>query len=135
LPLADRRGDHAAQSRASRARRPDRSRFGRHRQLARRRGKRRGYDLEPLRARQVEQVDFERFDQILAMDDDNLRELKRLCPPEFQSKVRLLMEYAPTGAERVVADPYFGGDAGFDRVLDVCEQACDGLLSALQRNF
>ncbi|CAB3784112.1 low molecular weight protein-tyrosine-phosphatase [Pararobbsia alpina] len=92
-----------------------------------------GYDLEPLRARQVEPADFQDFDLILAMDEANLRELRRLCPPEFQSKVQLLMEYAPQPAERVVPDPYFGGLDGFERVLEACEQACTGLLSTLQR--
>jgi protein-tyrosine phosphatase len=99
---------------------------------ARQCGARHGYDLEPLRARQVELLDFERFDLILAMDEANLRELRRLCPPEFISKVRLLMEYAPKGAGRVVPDPYFGGRDGFEHVLEACEQACAGLLTTLQ---
>lgn len=102
---------------------------------ARKYGARRGYDLEPLRARQIEPEDFELFDLVLGMDDANLRELRRLCPPEFQSKVHLLMEYAPDAGDRVVADPYFGGGDGFDRVLDACEQACSGLLRTLQRGM
>jgi protein-tyrosine phosphatase len=100
---------------------------------ARQCGARHGYDLEPLRARQVEPADFEDFDLILAMDEANLRDLRRLCPPELQSKVRLLMEYAPQTGERVVQDPYFGGGDGFERVLQACEQACTGLLGVLQR--
>ena len=102
---------------------------------ARQYGARRGYDLEPLRARQIEPEDFERFDLILGMDDANLNELRRLCPPEFRSKVRLLMDFAPEATVRVVADPYFGGGDGFDRVLDACEQACSGLLRTLQRGI
>jgi protein-tyrosine phosphatase len=100
---------------------------------ARQCGARHGYDLEPLRARQVEPADFQDFDLILAMDEANLRDLRRLCPSELQSKVRLLMEYAPQTGARVVPDPYFGGREGFERVLEACEQACDGLLGLLQR--
>ncbi len=100
---------------------------------ARQCGARHGYDLAPLRARQVEPADFEAFDLILAMDEANLRDLRRLCPPEFQSKVRLLMEYAPRAGARVVPDPYLGGRDGFERVLEACEHACDGLLGVLQR--
>jgi len=89
---------------------------------------RRGYDLSSLRARQVERVDFERFDLILAMDWHNLRELSQLCPPEQRHKLRRLMEFSPPGLGDVVADPYYGGRDGFEKVLDVVEQACEGLL-------
>ena len=57
----------------------------------------RGYDLAALRARQVEAGDFERFDLILAMDWQNLHELKELCPAAYQYKLRRLMEFAPPG--------------------------------------
>jgi protein-tyrosine phosphatase len=99
---------------------------------ARKHGAGRGYDLEPLRARQIDASDFERFDHILAMDNANLRELRRLCPADLQSKVRLLMDFAPGQSGTEVADPYFGGTDGFERVLDQCELACDGLLGALR---
>ncbi len=79
---------------------------------ARRHGARRGYDLAPLRARQIEPADFERFDLVLAMDDANLRDLHRLCPPAFQSKVRLLMEYAPEGAVTGHRRPLYGWRRG-----------------------
>jgi protein-tyrosine phosphatase len=95
-------------------------------------GARRGYDLEPLRARQIDIADFERFDHILAMDRANLRELLRLCPPPLQNKVQLLMDFAPGQQGAEIADPYFGGADGFERVLDECELACDGLLNALK---
>lgn len=92
----------------------------------------RGYDLSALRARQVSTADFERFDLLLAMDEANLAELRRRCPPEHRGKVRLLMEFAPGVAETEVADPYFGGAQGFEQVLDQVERACAGLLDSLR---
>jgi protein-tyrosine phosphatase len=92
----------------------------------------RGYDLSPLRARQVQARDFERFDLILAMDWENLQELQSLCPSEHEHKLRRLMEFAPAGLGDVVADPYYGGRDGFERVLDHVEAACEGLLSHLR---
>ncbi|RBL65158.1 hypothetical protein C3E98_044580, partial [Pseudomonas sp. MWU13-2625] len=75
-----------------------------------------GYDLSALRERQVSAADFERFDLLLAMDEANLAELRRRCPPQYQDKVRLLMEFAPDSTETEVADPYFGGAQGFEQV-------------------
>ena len=88
----------------------------------------RGYDLSSQRARQVSKKDFERFDLVLAMDWQNLEELRELCPAQHQHKLRRLMEFAPAGVSDVVADPYYGGKDGFERVLDHVEQACRGLL-------
>jgi protein-tyrosine phosphatase len=88
----------------------------------------RGYDLSSQRARQVSGKDFERFDLVLAMDWQNLEELRELCPTQHQHKLRRLMEFAPAGVSDVVADPYYGGKDGFERVLDHIEQACRGLL-------
>ena len=99
---------------------------------AQRAGSLRGYDLARLRARQIEAADFGRFDLIVAMDDANVTALHSVCPASGRDKVRLLMEFAPQGESRVVADPYFGGDAGFETVLDQCEAACAGLLAALR---
>jgi protein-tyrosine phosphatase len=90
--------------------------------------RRRGYDLSRLRARQVEALDFERFDLILAMDWQNLEELRVACPPQHRHKLRRLMEFAPPGMGEVVPDPYYGNRKGFERVLDHVEQACRGLL-------
>ncbi|AYQ38976.1 MULTISPECIES: low molecular weight protein-tyrosine-phosphatase [Burkholderia] len=92
----------------------------------------RGYDLSALRARQVSAADFERFDLLLAMDEANLAELRRRCPPQHRDKVRLLMEFAPDSTETEVADPYFGGAQGFEQVLDQVERACAGLLETLR---
>jgi protein-tyrosine phosphatase len=88
----------------------------------------RGYDLSDLRARQVQALDFERFDLILAMDHENLALLEEDCPPQHRRKLRRLMEFAPPGLGDVVADPYYGGKQGFEAVLDHVEQACEGLL-------
>jgi len=92
----------------------------------------RGYDLSSLRARQVQARDFERFDLILAMDWENLQELQSLCPPAHEHKLRRLMEFAPRGLGDVVADPYYGGQSGFEQVLDHVEAACEGLLKHLR---
>lgn len=99
---------------------------------AQRAAKRRGYDLSALRGRQIGAADFARFDLIIAMDDANASALADVCPPEYRDKIRLLMEFATRDDSRVVVDPYFGGDEGFERVLDQCEDACEGLLNALR---
>jgi protein-tyrosine phosphatase len=91
----------------------------------------RGYDLSQLRGRQISAADFERFDLLIAMDDANVAALNRICPPQHRDKIRLLMEFAPQGVVREVADPYFGGVDGFDLVLDQCEAACRGLVTTI----
>jgi protein-tyrosine phosphatase len=102
---------------------------------------RRGYDLSPLRARKVTQDDYADFDLILAMDWDNLALLQVDCPPQHAIKLKLLMEFAGAGAGQpgnqgaVVPDPYHGGDADFERVLDLTEAACDGLAAVLARTL
>ena len=99
---------------------------------AQRAGNLRGYELAALRARQIAADDFRRFDLIVAMDDANVTALQGVCPASERDKIRLLMEFAPQAETRVVVDPYFGGDAGFETVLDQCEAACAGLLAALR---
>jgi protein-tyrosine phosphatase len=91
----------------------------------------RGYDMSPLRARQIGAADFERFDLLIAMDDANVAALQRICPPQHRDKIRLLMEFATDADTREVADPFFGGSDGFERVLDQCEAACRGLIRVL----
>ncbi|WP_040050919.1 low molecular weight protein-tyrosine-phosphatase [Caballeronia concitans] len=99
---------------------------------AQRAAKKRGYDLSNLRGRQVAADDFARFDLFIVMDDANASALASVCPPEHRDKIRLLMEFATIDDSRVVVDPYFGGDEGFERVLDQCEDACAGLLDSLR---
>ena len=88
----------------------------------------RGYNLSPLRARQVTQADYRDFDLLLAMDWDNLALLQADCPPVYQSKLRLLMSFAAQPPSPVVPDPYYGGAHDFDQVLDLAEAAAEGLL-------
>ncbi len=94
---------------------------------------RRGLDIASLRARQVQDGDFHRFDLILAMDRDNLRHLERMRPAGAPAQLRLFMEYADRPAGLEVPDPYTGGEADFDRVLDLTEAAARGLLTELQQ--
>ena len=93
----------------------------------------RGYDMSNMRGQQVEVADFARFDYVLAMDHDNLAILRRLCPPEQRERVGLFLEYATRHGEREVPDPYFGGGDGFERVLDMVEDAAEGLLEHIQK--
>jgi protein-tyrosine phosphatase len=95
---------------------------------------RRGYDLSPLRARRVVAEDFERFDHVLAMDEDNLAFLAEMAPKGSPAQVDLLMAFArQPGAPRQVPDPYYGAAEGFERVLDLVEDACDGLVARLRQ--
>lgn len=93
-----------------------------------------GIDLSMQRARQVREQDFERFDLLLAMDKRNLALLQAACPVAHKHKLGLLMEYAQHSDVDEVPDPYYGGERGFDQVLDYIEDAADGLLLALQRS-
>jgi protein-tyrosine phosphatase len=93
----------------------------------------RGYDLSDLRARALRASDFERADLILAMDWDNLALVQERCPPQYLAKVRRLTEFCRRHDSPVVPDPYYGGAAGFEAVLDLVEDACDGLLHHLER--
>lgn len=93
---------------------------------------RHGIDISDLRARQFTALDYQHFDLILAMDVNNLRDIRRLAPnEELAHKVRLIMDHAPALGEASVPDPYYGTDTDFDRVYAMLDQACDGLLDAL----
>ena len=92
----------------------------------------RGYDLSALRARQVTVEDFYRFDLILAMDHANLADLKALQPDDGTAQLSLFLSFAGRAGE-AVPDPYYGGDDGFAEVLDMAEEACDGLLRLLEQ--
>jgi protein-tyrosine phosphatase len=94
--------------------------------------KQRGYDMSGLRGRQVEVADFAQFDYVLAMDEGNLDILKRLRPADTQSHLGLFLEFAEHHSEREVPDPYYGGVQGFERVLDLVEDAAIGLLRHIQ---
>jgi protein-tyrosine phosphatase len=94
----------------------------------------RGFDLSNLRARKVNQEDFETFDFLLAMDDENYSILIGDCPEQYRAKVKYFLDYAPHLNERQVPDPYYGGKYGFERVLDMVEEASVGLLKALRES-
>ncbi len=93
---------------------------------------RRGYDLSMLRARQLVAADFHRFDLVLGMDANNIARAERLCPPGQRHKLKLLLDCAPQAGRLDVPDPYYGGEAGFEEVLDLVEAACDGLVATLR---
>jgi protein-tyrosine phosphatase len=93
--------------------------------------RRRGYELSSLRAREVTPADFHRFDWLLAMDRGHLRELQNMAPPDATARVALLLDFAPTHAGRDVPDPYYGAADGFEKVLDLVEAGCEGLLRRL----
>ena len=92
----------------------------------------RGYDMEGLRARQVTARDFHDFQYLLAMDRTNLADLKRLAPREHVRKARLFMDFSETYRGHEVPDPYYGGAQGFERVLDMLEDAARGLLADIE---
>ena len=95
----------------------------------------RGYDLAHLRARKVTQDDFGEFDYILAMDNNNLSDLQLLQPGSYQGQLQLFLEYHPEPQYREVPDPYYGGDEGFNHVLDLVERASQQLLEHLVRQY
>jgi len=96
---------------------------------------RRGYDLSDLRSRPLRDVDFLRADLLLVMDWDNYALTRALCPPQHLHKVRRLTEFCQRDSSPVVPDPYSGGAAGFERVLDLIEDACEGLLAHVAQQF
>ena len=88
----------------------------------------RGYGMSHLRARQVVHSDFEEFDLLLTMDWDNRALLEERCPAQHHHKVRGLAEFLQTSQASVIPDPYYGGDQGFEHVLDLIEEASEGLM-------
>jgi protein-tyrosine phosphatase len=94
----------------------------------------RGIDIADLRARQVEPEDLARFDFVLAMDRANLRGLERLpASGAAVTRPRLFLDFARGVATREVPDPYYGGDDGFLRVLDLIEAGCAGLVEKVRQ--
>lgn len=91
--------------------------------------KERGYDLSPLRARQVTAQECGEHDFVVVMDSENLANVQRLCP---ESNVHRLMDFAPNLEVDDVPDPYYGDEDSFDEVLDLIEEATEGLLEAVE---
>jgi protein-tyrosine phosphatase len=94
----------------------------------------RGIDISLLRARRARAEDFDYFDYVLAMDEDNYQHLLLVCPENHQHKLQLFLDYAPHLEYSEVPDPYYGGAKGFDLVLDMVEQAGRGLLEHIRAN-
>ena len=94
---------------------------------------RRGIDLSGLQARQVRADDFNQFDYVLAMDRDNLRDLRELQPAASRADVRLFLEFAPALDRLEMPDPYFGDDSGFEDVVDLSIAASRGLIAWLEQ--
>lgn len=90
--------------------------------------RRRGVEIGDLTARVITMRDFEAFDLILAMDDNNLRFLREMSERPHHAKIRLFMEFAIGAASVVVPDPYYGGPIGFERVLDLVEEGAAGIV-------
>lgn len=96
-------------------------------------GVERGYSFKGLKCRRVDESDFEKFDYILAMDDSNLANLRGMSPSQFQSKIKLFLEFASV-EDKEVPDPYYGGKRGFELVLDLIEEASEGLIAHIQES-
>lgn len=93
----------------------------------------RGYDLSKLRARKLDQLDYQRFDLLLAMDRGHLDIMRRACPEIYRPRLGLFMDYARDSEFDEVPDPYYGGPMGFDAVLDMCENGVRGLIESIVR--
>lgn len=88
----------------------------------------RGYDLSDLAARQLDDRDFDHYDLLLVMDWENYALTEQRCPENKKYKIRRLTEFCKVNQASVVPDPYYKGSEGFEEVLDLVEDACDGLL-------
>ncbi len=93
----------------------------------------RGVDLSTQKARKVSSKDFHVFDYVIAMDSSNYEDLASRCPPEHESKLSLFLDYAADLEATEVPDPYYGGETGFERVLDMIEKASAGLLAEVRK--
>lgn len=93
-------------------------------------GEKRGYSFKGIRSRKIVSSDFEQFDLILAADRDNLADLVAQCPDHLRDKVQLFLSYSDSDYDEI-PDPYYGGDSGFELVLDLIEEASEKILRRL----
>lgn len=96
---------------------------------------RRGYPMDALRARQVSPADFAEFDWVLAMDNANLADLEAMRPASCEGTLARFLDYAQNSSEHEVPDPYYGGEDGFDKVLNLIEDGADGLLNRVREQL
>ena len=92
----------------------------------------RGYKLPRIRSRKIRVQDFDQFDLILAMDSQNLKDLRQQCPAAWAHKLHLLTAFVSGQKDAEIPDPYYGNVRGFDHVLDMCEAASKGLIRHLR---
>jgi protein-tyrosine phosphatase len=93
----------------------------------------RGYDLSDLRARQLTRGDFASHDLVLVMDHENMARAHALCPPTQRHKLHRLTEFCCEMRSAVIPDPYYGGDQGLEHVLDLIEDACQGVIAHVRK--
>ena len=94
-------------------------------------GEDRGYSFKGITSRQLLDSDFDKFDLILAADNNNIADLKAVCPKHLHYKIKLFLSYVESEQEEI-PDPYYGGQDGFELVLDLLEQASANILMILQ---
>ncbi len=95
----------------------------------------RGIDLSDLQARRIVKEDFDKFDYVLAMDMDNFKILKSLCPSQHINKLKLFLDFSADYDDTEVPDPYYGGERGFEYVFDLVESASNGLLNDIKARY
>ena len=93
----------------------------------------RGFDLSAQRARRVQPTDMVEYDYVIAMDESNYQDLHSICPSGYEDRIKLFLEFGQKFNEREVPDPYYGGKNGFEIVLDLVEDAAEGLLTDIQQ--
>ncbi|WP_018984839.1 low molecular weight protein-tyrosine-phosphatase [Salinimonas chungwhensis] len=94
-------------------------------------GKAKGYDFTGISCRKVAASDFEKFDYVLAMDKSNFENLKKVSEPAYHEKIKLFLDFADSTYDEV-PDPYYGGKKGFELVLELIEQASEGLIEDIK---
>lgn len=104
-------------------------------QRAQQTAKKRGIDLSDLRGRKAIANDFNDFDYVLAMDNENYQNLQSICPEGSEEKLHLFLDFSQEYSESQVPDPYYGGDQGFEHVFDLVESASRGLLDDIKNRF
>ena len=95
----------------------------------------RGIDISDLRGRKAISNDFNEFDYVLAMDDENYQSLEQICPVDMNEKLHLFLNFSKEFSETQVPDPYYGGVQGFEHVFDLVESAGKGLLEDIKKRF